>query len=219
MRGCVLAPGVVLLALAVPSIGLAQTGAFVGGGASASQIYFSHEESRSPMIYNGDTSGRTTDWFVTGGGVVAKHAVLQAELTFRSTLKTELPQPRYVPGYITSPITQTVRYAYRFRDVAVMGGYTTGTDHRVNVSALAGVMFIQVRRDYYSSYTPPAPTPYPIFATDETQIYYDIAPVFGLDVPITAAKHVVVVPQVRTFKIPGGGPLAVTAGAGARVTF
>jgi hypothetical protein len=220
MRGCALVPALVVVVLAAPSIGLAQTGAFVGGGGSASSIWFAHEEAHSPMIYNSDTSGSTTDWFITGGGVVAKHAVLQGELTVRSKLKTELPQPQYVPGYPYPPVgTQTTRNTYRFRDVAILGGYTSGTSHRVNVSALAGVMFIQTSRNYYSLYTPPPTSPYPTYPTDETQIFYNVAPVFGLDVPITAGAHLVIVPQVRSFKIPGGGPLAVTAGGGARVQF
>jgi hypothetical protein len=78
---------------------------------------------------------------------------------------------------------------------------------------------MQTRRRAFTLFTPAAPSQFPVFPGDETAIFYAIAPVFGLDVPIEVARHVVVVPQVRTWKIPTGGPLSLSFGAGARVTF
>jgi hypothetical protein len=210
-----LAPFAILLG-AMPARGQS---AFVGGGAASNSIWFAHSESQSPVISNSDTSGRTTDWFITGGGVVARHAVLQAELSFGSKLSTEIPPPRYVPGYPATPGTQKLEYTYQFKHGAVLGGYTTGTSRRVNLSALAGVAFMQTIRHGYSSYTPPIPPPVPIYPSEDTFVAYSIAPVFGLDVPIQAAPHLVLVPQVRTWKIASGGPLSLSFGAGARVTF
>ena len=211
---CLFVPFVLLLS-STP----ARAQAFVGGGAATNSIWFAHTETESPSIFNQDTSGRTTDWFVTGGAVVATHAVLQAELSFGSTLSTDIAPPRYVPGYPSSPSTQTLSYSYRFRHGAVLGGYTTGTSRRVNLSALAGVAFMQTRRHTYSLFTYAPPLPTPTFPSEDTSIFYSIAPVFGLDVPIELARHLVVVPQVRTWKIPSGGPLSLSFGAGARVTF
>jgi hypothetical protein len=78
---------------------------------------------------------------------------------------------------------------------------------------------MQTSRHTYLRITPSIPPPAPIFPSEETSFAYSIAPVFGLDVPIRAARHLVVVPQVRTWKIPSGGPLSVSFGAGARVAF
>jgi hypothetical protein len=207
----------VILLCAMPARGQS---AFVGGGAASNSIWFAHSESTSPVITNSDTSGRTTDWFVTGGGVVARHAVLQAELSFGSKLSTEIPSSRYVPGYPTTPTgTQTQEYTYQFKHGAVLGGYTTGSSRRVRLAALAGVAFMQTIRHSYSLYSPPTPNPYSVFPSEDTTITYSIAPVFGLDVPIQAAPHLVLVPQVRAWKIASGGPLSVSFGAGARVTF
>ena len=205
---------VTVILIAAPAS--AQTGAFAGAGASVSGIWFAHTESRSPAVYSSDTSGTTSDWFVNAGGTVARHAVLQAELSFGRDLRTDIAAPIYP----TPPVgTQTETVTYRFRSAAFLAGYTTGTSRRVNVCALAGAMFIQTRRTIYEAYTPPAPSPYPIYSTDSTEIIYSVAPMFGLDVPIEAGSRVLIVPQVRTYKIPGGGPIAVSGGAGARVKF
>jgi hypothetical protein len=198
----------------------ARAQAFIGGGAATNSIWFAHSETQSPSISNSDTSGRTTDGFVTGGGIVAKHAVLQAEVSFGSKLSTDIAPTRYVPGYPYSPAgTQTISYSYQFRYGAVLSGYTTGTSHRVRLSALAGVAFMETRRHSYSLFTPATAFQIPIFPSEDTSIFYSIAPVFGLDVPIELARHLVVVPQVRTWKIASGGPLSLSFGAGARVTF
>ncbi|HVZ21038.1 MAG TPA: hypothetical protein VG871_08250, partial [Vicinamibacterales bacterium] len=196
----------------------AQEHPFGGGGVSRAQVWFGHTETQSPMISNDDTSGATTDWFISGGGVVAKHAVIQAELTFGSNLETTIPPSTYVPDYPYQPLPSTdiVRYTYRFRQVAVLGGYTTDTARRVHVSALAGVAFVQTRALYYALYMPYTPLPYSI-PTEETRFGYFVAPIFGMDVAIRVAPHTFLVPQVRARKIPGGGPMSVSAGIGGRV--
>jgi hypothetical protein len=89
----------------------------------------------------------------------------------------------------------------------------------VNLSALAGVAFVQATRHTYSMYTPTIPPPTPLFPSEDTSVSYSVAPMFGLDVPIRVTRHVMAVPQLRTWKIASGGPLALTFGAGARVTF
>jgi hypothetical protein len=209
---------VALLAILVSPASVRAQTVFAGGGAATNSVWFSHTESQSPAIINNDTSGRVTDWFVIAGGRPAKHAVLQVELSFGSKLKTDIPQPQYVPGFPSIVGTQVTSYTYRFRSGGVLGGYTTGTSRRVNVSALAGVVFIQTRRDYYSQYTPPTPSPLPSFPSQDKTFVYSIAPAFGLDVPITVVPHVALVPQVRTWKIPAAGPLSISFGLGARLS-
>ena len=219
MRTHATVPAVVLAIVvsltAIPA--RAQTGVFAGGGGATTGIWFTHVEQRSPVSANSDVSGRVGEWFITGGGTVARHAVLQTELTMRGTLKKDVPTPQYPPPGPYGTTTRTV--SYRFRDVSFLAGYTSGSSHKVNVSALAGVMFSQIRFTEYSIYTPPTPGPYPTYPTDSTTVSYYIAPVFGLDVPIAPASRLLIVPQVRTFKLPGGGPLAVSTGLGARVRF
>lgn len=218
MRTRAIIPVVLIAAVAVASPARAQIGAFAGGGAATTSIWFSHAEERSPVILSTDTSGRVGEWFIVGGGTVARHAVLQAEFTSRQVLEKDIPPPKYpTPG---PSGTEQHTMTYRFRDIAFLAGYTTGSSHRVNVTALAGVMFIQTRITDYTLYTPPPGSPpYPIYPSDSTVFDYSVAPAFGLDVPITVASHVLVVPQVRTWKIPGGGPLALSTGASARITF
>ena len=206
---------VVSLAGAVPA--RAQSGVFAGAGGATTGIWFAHVEQRSPVVSNSDVSGRVGEWFIVGGGTVARHAVLQAEFTARGTLKKDIPPPQYPPPGPYGTTTHNV--TYRFRDVSFLAGYTSGTAHKVNVSALAGVMFSQVRFTDYSTYMPPTPSPYPNYPTDSTTFTYYIAPVFGFDLLIAPTRRLLIVPQVRTFKMPGGGPLAVSTGVGARVAF
>jgi hypothetical protein len=61
--------------------------------------------------------------------------------------------------------------------------------------------------------------------SDNTYTQYVAGPALGLDVPVTAARHVQVVPQVRLYKLGTGaysgssGPLIVNLSVGARWAF
>lgn len=209
--------------------GAAQT-AFAGGGVFAETLRFGHVDYSSPFVAVRDPSGNVSGWFLTGGGTLARHAILLAEGGVSTEQKGSFEPPRYLTPGVYGSMNQT--FTYRARHVRVLAGYVSNPERHVTVAALAGLMFVQERITSRSVFTlPPGvpPPPYPILPDESSATTYRVGPAFGLDVAASVGPHVQIVPQVRLYRTSGylplsvyttsNGPLGIHAGIGARWRF
>ncbi len=206
---------VALITVLLPWTAAAQN-VFVLGGAAVQTTQFPHFESQSPVVLDENPSGTKGAWVITAGGVLARHAVLQLEVSGSGTLHKDFEPARLLPPVPPPRFNSERSIDFRSRDVAILGGYTTGSTRRVNASALFGMVIVQ-ERTHSLSVIVPAPSP-TVLPSDSTTTLYRTGPIFGFDLPTRVASRVNVVPQVRGYKC-ASGPVVVRAGVSAGVLF
>jgi hypothetical protein len=143
---------------------------------------------------------------------------VQLDLAFPQTLKKTFGPPQLLPPLTPSVFTSEQHNAYRTRHASTMVGYQTTSRRRTSVALLGGLMFVQ-ERTHSLTITTPTPQTNPL-PTESTVTVYRMAPVLGIDVPITTMSHVAVVPHARIYKLDtSSGTLGLWPGLDLRWTF
>lgn len=210
-----------LLAVLVP-IFLAAPAAgqqvFVSGGGYANIQQFGRYTTQSPIVTEDNLSDTTRGLVFGVGGNLGPYVQVALELAFPEQLHKAFEPVRYLPPQPQPPIVTRRTVDYRSRHASVLMGYRAGPTHRVSAVLIGGVMFLQERTHTLFTTTPTSPSnPLP---SENTTVFYRLAPVVGIDIPVDLRWHIALVPQARVYKVPNAsGPLGLWPGLSVRWTF
>lgn len=224
-----------LIAGLMPASLYAQDGSplFVQGTA------FAGIERRSTSVFEIRSTTTTTREFDPGGTAggggftlgtfVSRRVSVRIELDFQGSLTTtrdsrdvtgisSVPSlPGIIPAIITTTTAQHEQRDERIRDAAILVGYHTTRQHRVQLGYLGGVIFLHQQAhsivDLTSTTVPPL-IPIRSQQSEATMSAFGSDVEVGLDADVEVARHLSVVGQVRVAAFNGG--LSVRPGVGFR---
>ncbi len=207
----------VALPMLLPSAGAGQS-LFVSGGGFVNIHEVGRFSSQSPIALDQNLSDTTPAFDVSVGGSLARHVVMQLDLAFPQTIKKTFGPPRNLPPLPPLTFTSQQHVEYQTRHASVLAGYQTSARRHVSAALLGGLMFVQERTHTITTTMPASPgTPLP---SENSNSVYRIAPVLGIDVPVSTMAHLAVVPHARIYKLDtSSGTLGIWPGVDVRWTF
>jgi hypothetical protein len=143
---------------------------------------------------------------------------VQLDLAFPQTLHKTFGPARNLPPLPQSVYTSQQVVDYRTRHASVLAGYQTSATRHVSAALLGGLMFVQEQTHSVTTTMPVLPqNPLP---SESTTTGYRMAPVLGIDVPVSTISHLSLVPHARIYKLDtASGTLGIWPGVDVRWTF